>query len=344
SSIAGVALGLAIAGKRPVAEMQFTDFAHMAFNSITNEIAKYRYRSDGDWSVPLVVRAPMGGHAHGALYHSQSIEARFATPGLKIVIPSTPYEAKGLLLAAIRDADPVLFFEHKRLYRMFKEAVPKGEYLIPLKVARTAREGTDISVFCYGLMVHYALEAAKTVEAEGVSVEIVDLRTVYPLDKGAILTSARKTGKCLVLYEDNFSVSIGSEVAAIIADEAWRWLDAPVKRLGGLDVPSMPYAPAMEDAFMPNPVKIARALRELGATAGEAADGRDGKVTATPEAPAPAPRVEAPKPAARAEAKPAAAPPPPPELEGGEHRYSPAVQMLASELKVDLSQIHGTGL
>ena len=265
SSIAGVALGLAIAGKRPVAEMQFTDFAHMAFNSITNEIAKYRYRSDGDWSVPLVVRAPMGGHAHGALYHSQSIEARFATPGLKIVIPSTPYEAKGLLLAAIRDPDPVLFFEHKRLYRMFKEAVPKGEYLIPLQVARTARVGTDISVFCYGLMVHYAMEAAKNLEAEGVSVEIVDLRTVYPLDKEAILASARKTGKCLVLYEDNFSVSVGSEVAAIIADEAWRWLDAPVKRFGGLDVPSMPYAVPMEEYFMPTPDKITKVLKELAA-------------------------------------------------------------------------------
>src|SRR6202162_2943586 len=265
SSIAGVALGLAISGKRPVAEMQFTDFAHMAFNSITNEIAKYRYRSDGDWSVPMVVRAPMGGHAHDALYHSQSIEARFATPGLKIVIPSSPYEAKGLLLAAIRDPDPVLFFEHKRLYRMFKEPVPKGEYLIPLQVARTVREGTDISVFCYGLMVHYALEAAKALDGDGISVEIVDLRTVYPLDKEAIVASARKTGKCLVLYEDNFSVSVGSEIAALIADEAWRWLDAPVKRLGGLDVPSMPYAPAMEDFFMPNPEKITIALRELAA-------------------------------------------------------------------------------
>ena len=265
SSIAGVALGLAIAGKRPVAEIQFTDFAHMAFNSITNEIAKYRYRSDGDWSVPLVVRAPMGGHAHGALYHSQSIEARFATPGLKIVIPSTPYEAKGLLLAAIRDPDPVLFFEHKRLYRMFKEPVPKGEYLIPLQVARTAREGTDISVFCYGLMVHYAMEAARSLEADGVSVEIVDLRTVYPLDKDAIITSARKTGKCLVLYEDNFSVSVGSEVAALIADEAWRWLDAPVKRFGGLDVPSMPYAVPMEEYFMPTPDKITKVLKDLAA-------------------------------------------------------------------------------
>ena len=265
SSIAGVALGLAIAGKRPVAEMQFTDFAHMAFNSITNEIAKYRYRSDGDWSVPLVVRAPMGGHAHGALYHSQSIEARFATPGLKIVIPSSPYEAKGLLLAAIRDPDPVLFFEHKRLYRMFKEPVPKGEYLIPLQKARTFREGADISVFCYGLMVHYAAEAAKSLEADGVSVEIVDLRTVYPLDKEAIIASARKTGKCLVLYEDNFSVSVGSEVAALIADEAWRWLDAPVKRFGGLDVPSMPYAVPMEEFFMPTPEKITKVLRELAA-------------------------------------------------------------------------------
>ena len=265
SSIAGVALGLAVAGKRPVAEMQFTDFAHYAYNSIVNEAAKYRYRTDGDWSVPMVVRAPMGGHAHGALYHSQSIEARFATPGLKIVIPSGPYEAKGLLLAAIRDPDPVLFFEHKRLYRMFKEKVPVGEYLIPLQKARVAREGADITVFCYGLMVQYAQEAAKALDEGGVSCEIIDLRTVYPLDKETILASARKTGKCLVLYEDNFSVAIGSEVAALIADEAWRWLDAPVKRLGGLDVPAMPYAPAMEEAFMPTPEKITRALQDLAA-------------------------------------------------------------------------------
>jgi 2-oxoisovalerate dehydrogenase E1 component len=263
SSIAGIALGLSLAGKRPVAEMQFTDFAHMAFNQVTNEIAKFRYRTDGDWGVPLVIRAPMGGHSHGALYHSQSIEARFATPGLKIVIPSTPYEAKGLLIASMRDPDPVLFFEHKRLYRMFKEPVPKGDYLIPLQRARVARGGNDLSVFCYGLMVHYALEAARNLEQEGWSVEVVDLRTVYPLDRDAILASARKTGKCLVLYEDNFSVSIGSEVAALIADGAWRWLDAPVKRLGGLDVPSMPYAQPMEDFFMPNPEKVTAALKEL---------------------------------------------------------------------------------
>jgi 2-oxoisovalerate dehydrogenase E1 component len=265
SSIAGISLGLALAGKRPVAEMQFTDFAHMAFNQVTNEIAKFRYRTDGDWGVPMVIRAPMGGHSHGALYHSQSIEARFATPGLKIVIPSTPREAKGLLIAAMRDPDPVLFFEHKRLYRMFKEPVPRDEYLIPLQRARVALEGEDISVFCYGLMVHYALEAAGKLEREGWSVEVVDLRTVYPLDREAILASARKTGKCLVVYEDNFSVSVGSEVAALIADEAWRWLDAPVKRLGGLDVPAMPYAQPMEDFFMPNSEKITAVLRELAA-------------------------------------------------------------------------------
>jgi 2-oxoisovalerate dehydrogenase E1 component len=263
SSIAGVACGLALAGKIPVAEIQFTDFAHMAFNQISNEIAKFRYRTNGDWGVPIVVRAPMGGHVRGALYHSQSIEARFATPGLKIVIPSGPYEAKGLLRAAIRDPDPVLFFEHKRLYRMFKEAVPKGEYLIPLGKARTVREGDDVSLFCYGLMVHYANQAAEKLEAEGVSVEVIDLRTVYPVPKDDIIASARKTGKVLVLYEDNFSVSVGSEVAALVADEAWRWLDAPVKRLGGLDVPSMPYAAPMEDFFMPNPEKVAAALREL---------------------------------------------------------------------------------
>jgi 2-oxoisovalerate dehydrogenase E1 component len=265
SSIAGVALGLALAGKRPVAEIQFTDFAHMAFNQITNEIAKFRYRTDGDWSAPLVVRAPMGGHVRGALYHSQSVEARFATPGLKIVIPSTPYEAKGLILAAIRDPDPVLFFEHKRLYRMFKQPVPKADYVIPLGTANIARPGDDVSVICYGLMVRYALEAAEVLEGEGISVEVLDLRTVYPVDREAIIASARKTGKVLVLYEDNFSVSVGAEVAALVADEAWRWLDAPVKRFGGLDVPAMPYAQPMEDFFMPNPEKITNALRELAA-------------------------------------------------------------------------------
>jgi 2-oxoisovalerate dehydrogenase E1 component len=265
SSIVGIALGLALAGKRPVAEMQFCDFAPVAFNQITNEIAKFRYRSNGDWSAPIVIRGPMGGQVHGALYHSQSVEARFATPGLKIVIPSSPSEAKGLLTASLRDPDPVLFWEHKHLYRMFKEQVPKGEYLIPLGEARTVRAGTDVSVFCYGLMVHYALQAASAVEADGVSVEVVDLRTVYPLPAKQIVASARKTGKVLVLYEENRSVSIGSEVAAIDAEEAWQWLDAPVRRLGGLDVPAMPYEARMEEFFMPSPAAVEKALRELSA-------------------------------------------------------------------------------
>jgi len=157
----------------------------------------------------------------------------------------------------------VLFFEHKRLYRSFKEAVPKGEYLIPLEKARVVKEGEDISVFAYGLMVHYATEAITRLEQEGWSCELIDLRTVYPLDRETIISSARKTGKCLVVYEDNFSISVGSEVAALIADEAWRWLDGPVKRIGGLDVPAMPYAKPMENFFMPDPEKIYRGLKEL---------------------------------------------------------------------------------
>lgn len=263
SSIAGVALGLALAGQRPVAEMQFADFAHCAFNQIVNEIAKFRYRTDGDWSAPLVIRAPMGGHAGGALYHSQSIEARFATPGLKIVIPSTPREAKGLLLAAIRDPDPVLFLEHKRLYRADKEAVPEQEFLIPIGPPRIVKEGTDVSVFTYGLMVHYAIDAAKRLEVDGWSIEIIDVRTVYPLPEDELLMSAKKTGKCLIVYEENFSVAIGSEIAAVIAQHAWEHLDAPVVRLGGLNVPAMPYAKPMEEAFMPTPEKIYQALRQL---------------------------------------------------------------------------------
>jgi 2-oxoisovalerate dehydrogenase E1 component len=265
SSIAGVALGLAVAGKRPVAEMQFADFAFLAFNQMVNEIAKLRYRTNGDWDAPLVIRAPIGGHVRGGLYHSQSIEARFASPGLKIVVPSTPAEAKGLLIASIRDPDPVLFLEHKRLYRMFKEPVAEGEYLIPLQKARVAREGSDVVVLTYGLMVHYALAAADELEASGIQVEILDLRTVYPLDTEAILASVRRIGKVLVLYEENLSVAIGSEISAVIGESAFEFLDAPIRRLGGLDVPAIPFAQAMEDLFMPNQARIAAALRELAA-------------------------------------------------------------------------------
>jgi 2-oxoisovalerate dehydrogenase E1 component beta subunit len=267
SSIAGVAIGAAINGMRPVAEMQFADFIHPAFNQIVSEAAKMRYRTNNDFSVPMVIRAPFGGGVHGALYHSQSVEAFFAhVPGLKVVIPSTPYDAKGLLVAAIRDPDPVLFFEHKKAYRLIKGEVPDGEnYTVPIGRARIARPGEHMSVFAYGLMVHYALTAAEEMARDGHSVEVVDLRTVRPLDRAAILESVRKTGKALIVYEANRTLGVGAEVAAIVAEECFEHLDGPVLRLGGPDVPAMPFSPPMEDFFMPNPEKILKAMKQLAA-------------------------------------------------------------------------------
>ena len=265
SSIAGVAIGAALNGLKPIAEMQFADFIHPAFNQIVSEAAKMRYRSNNDWSVPMVIRAPFGGGVHGALYHSQSVEAFFAhVPGLKVVIPSTPYDAKGLLVAAVRDPDPVLFFEHKKAYRLIKGEVPEGEdYTVPIGKARVAREGRHMSVFTYGLMVHHCLGAAEEMEADGVSVEVVDLRTIKPLDREAILASTRKTGKVLIVYEANRTLGAGAEVAAIIAEEAFEFLDGPVLRLAGPDVPAMPFSPPMEEFFLPNQEKILTAMRQL---------------------------------------------------------------------------------
>ena len=266
SAIAGVAIGAAMYGMRPIAEMQFADFIMPAVNQIVSEAAKIRYRSNNDWSCPLVVRAPFGGGIHGALYHSQSVEALFAgTPGLKIVIPSTPYDAKGLLKAAIRDEDPVLFFEHKRAYRLIKGEVPTDDYTLPIGKADVKREGEDITVITYGLAVHFTLQAAERLAADGISVHLLDLRTVYPLDQEAIIEAASKTGKVLLVTEDNKEGSIMSEVAAIIAENCLFDLDAPIKRLAGPDVPAMPYAPTMEKFFMINPEKVERAMRELAA-------------------------------------------------------------------------------
>lgn len=266
SAIAGVAIGAAMYGMRPIAEMQFADFIMPAVNQIVSEAAKIRYRSNNDWSCPIVVRAPFGGGIHGALYHSQSVEALFAgTPGLKIVIPSTPYDAKGLLKAAIRDEDPVLFFEHKRAYRLIKGEVPADDYTLPIGKADVKREGEDITVITYGLAVHFALQAAERLAADGISVHVLDLRTVYPLDQAAIVEAASKTGKVLLITEDNKEGSIMSEVAAIIAENCLFDLDAPIKRLAGPDVPAMPYAPTMEKFFMINPEKVERAMRELAA-------------------------------------------------------------------------------
>jgi 2-oxoisovalerate dehydrogenase E1 component beta subunit len=214
----------------------------------------------------MVVRAPYGGGVHGALYHSQSVEGFFThVPGLKVVIPSTPHDAKGLLRTAIRDEDPVLFFEHKKMYRSVRGDVPEGEYTVPLGRALVRRPGRQVTVVAYGLMVHYALEAAQRVEADGIDVEVIDVRTLRPLDRDAVLSSVRKTGKCLVAYEDNRFGGYGAEIAAIVAEEAFDYLDGPVSRIAGPDVPGVPYNHALEDWFMLNPIKIADAIRRLAA-------------------------------------------------------------------------------
>src|SRR5690554_4568146 len=264
SAIAGVGIGAAMYGMRPICEMQFADFIMPAVNQIISEAARIRYRSDNDWTCPMVIRAPYGGGIHGALYHSQSVEAIFANqPGLKIVMPSTPYDVKGLLKAAIRDEDPVLFFEHKRAYRLIKGEVPLDDYVLPIGKADVKREGEDITVITYGLCVHFALQAAEKLAAEGISAHVLDLRTVYPLDKEAIIEAASKTGKVLLITEDNLEGSIMSEVSAIIVEHCLFDLDAPIKRLAGPDVPAMPYAPPMEKFFMMNPDKIEKAMRDL---------------------------------------------------------------------------------
>ncbi|WP_163526315.1 alpha-ketoacid dehydrogenase subunit beta [Halobacillus ihumii] len=264
SAIAGVGIGAAMYGMRPVAEMQFADFIMPAVNQIISEAAKTRYRSNNDWNVPMTIRAPYGGGVHGALYHSQSVEAVFANqPGLKIVMPSTPYDVKGLLKASIRDNDPVLFFEHKRAYRLIKGEVPEEDYTLPLGKADVKREGSDITVITYGLCVHFALQAAEKLAEEGIDAHILDLRTVYPLDQEAIIEAASKTGKVLLVTEDNKEGGIISEVSAVISENCLFDLDAPVKRLAGPDVPSMPYAPTMEKYFMMNPDKVEKAMRDL---------------------------------------------------------------------------------
>lgn len=264
SNIVGTSVGAAMMGKRPVAEIQFAEYILPAVNQILNEAAKVRYRSDNDWNAPMVIRAPYGGGIHGALYHSQSIESLFvSTPGLKVVVPSTPADAKGLLMGAIKDNDPVLFFEHKKAYRLLKGEVPEGDYTIPLGKADVKREGDDITVITYGLCVNYAIQAAEQLKEEGYEAEILDLRTLYPLDKEAIIKAASKTGKVLLVTEDNLEGSLIGEVSAIIGENCLYDLDAPIMRLAGPDVPSMPYAPPMEDYFMMNPEKIYKKMLEL---------------------------------------------------------------------------------
>jgi 2-oxoisovalerate dehydrogenase E1 component beta subunit len=262
--IAGVSIGMAIDGLRPVAEMQFADFIFPGFNQLIQEAARIRYRSNGDFSVPLVVRAPYGGGVHGALYHSQSIEALFAhVPGLKVVLPSTPYDAKGMLIQAIEDPDPVLFLEHKKTYRLIKGDVPDERYTVEFGKAEVRREGSDLTCVTYGLMHHYCLEAAERLASDGIEVEVIDLRSVMPLDMETVLTSVGKTGKAMVVYEDNKFLGVGAEVSAQIAEHALFDLDGPVVRIGGPHVPAMPYAGPLESWFLPNPDRIEQEMRKL---------------------------------------------------------------------------------
>jgi 2-oxoisovalerate dehydrogenase E1 component beta subunit len=264
-AIVGIALGMALHGLLPVAEIQFADFIHPAFDQMLSEVARMRYRTNGDFGLPMVVRAPWGGGVHGALYHSQSIEAFYGhIPGLKVVVPSTPYDAAGMLRAAIRDPDPVLFLEHKRTYRLIKGEVPDDPFEVPIGPADVKREGTDLTAISYGLMLHHCLEAASRLEKEhGISVEVVDVRTIAPLDKDTLLTSVRKTGKAIVVYEDNRTYGAGAEIVATIAEEAMFDLDGPLIRIGGPDVPAMGFATNLEHAFMPDADHIFDRMLEL---------------------------------------------------------------------------------
>jgi 2-oxoisovalerate dehydrogenase E1 component beta subunit len=265
SSIVGVAIGMALHGLLPVAEIQFADFIHPAFDQIVSEASRIRYRSNGDFGVPMVIRAPYGGGVHGALYHSQSIETFYGhVPGLKVVLPSTPYDVKGMLRAAVRDPDPVMFLEHKKTYRLIKGEVPDEDYEVPIGPADVKREGEDLTCVAYGLMLHYCLEAAQKLQDEdGVSVEVVDVRTIAPLDKETILKSVLKTGKAMVVYEDNRTYGAGAEIVATIAEEAMFDLDGPLVRIGGPDIPAMPFAGPLEHFFMPDVEKIHAAMKEL---------------------------------------------------------------------------------
>jgi len=266
SGIVGVAIGMALHGMRPVAEIEFADFIHPAFDQIVSEAARMRYRTNGDWTCPMVIRAPCGGGIHGALYHSQSIEAFYAhVPGLKVVMPSTPADAAGLLRSSIRDPDPVLFLEHKKCYRAVTGEVPGGDHLVPIGSAAVVRPGTDLSVITYGYELHRCLETAERLQAdEGIDTEVVDVRSLSPLDTETILASVRRTSKALVVYEDNRTYGAGAEIVATIAEEAMLDLDAPIVRIGGPDIPAMPYATALEHFFVePTPDHLYVAMRQL---------------------------------------------------------------------------------
>jgi 2-oxoisovalerate dehydrogenase E1 component beta subunit len=262
SAVVGAAVGMSYLGLRPVCELQFIDFIACCFNQITNFVAKSHYR----WGapVPMVIRGPAGGGVHGGPFHSQNPEMYFVhTPGLKVVCPSSAYDAKGLIKAAVRDNNPVLFFEHKFLYRRVKEEVPEDDYIVPLGQAAVRREGRDLTLVTYAAMVQVCLDAAEQLEKEdGLSCEVIDLRTLLPLDKETILSSLRKTNKLLVVHEDTRTGGIAGEIAAMVMEEAFDQLDGPLMRVTSLDTP-VPYSPPLEEYFLPNVAKVVKAARDL---------------------------------------------------------------------------------
>ena len=261
AGIIGAAIGMALYGLKPVPEIQFADFIYPAFDQIVNELAKFRYRSGGQYTAPVVIRTPYGGGIRGGHYHSQSPEAYFAhTPGLKVVIPSNPYDAKGLLLSAIRGEDPVIFMEPKRVYRAARGEVPEGDYTIPIGEAKVVREGSQVTVLTYGAMLHTVLEAVeKSDAARGLDPEIIDLRTLLPLDTETILKSVRKTGRVVIVNEAPRTCGFAAELSALVAEKALMSLEAPIQRVTGFDTP-FPYTLEME--YLPSPDRVARALRE----------------------------------------------------------------------------------
>ncbi len=264
ASIAGAAVGIAATGLRPVAEIQFADYIHPAFDQIVSEVARVHYRSNGTWTIPMVIRVPYGAGIRGALYHSQSIESLFAhIPGLKVVIPSTPADVKGLLWEAFLDPDPVLFMEPKKLYRLAKGPFPTGNHRIPLGKAAIRRAGTDLTIVAYGAMAHFSIQAADILAKDGISAEVIDLRSLKPLDWPTIDASIQKTSRVLVVHEDNEFCGYGAEIAAQVADKAFEWLDAPVRRYALPDVPIMPYSGALEDELYPTPERIAERATDL---------------------------------------------------------------------------------
>ena len=264
--IIGAGVGAAVLGMRPVVEMQFADFISCGFDQIVNTAATLRYRHGGKAACPLVIRAPSGAGVHGALFHSQNPEAWFTrVPGLKVVAPATPYDAKGILKSAIRDGNPVVYFEHKRLYRSIKEDLPEGDFTVPIGVAEIRKEGTDLSIITYGGTLGQSLDAARIVEKEdGLAVEVLDLRTLLPLDREAILATARKTGKVLVVHEDRLTGGIGGEVSAIIMENAFEYLDGPVRRVAAADA-HVAFSSPLEDFILPSTNKIVEAIRSLAA-------------------------------------------------------------------------------